>query len=63
VQSHSLLKSADGKLYCWAMAAFMLPHWVFVRRNNMDWYLTDYLDYINELLKQAEADGYVMETC
>lgn len=29
----------------------------------MDMYLSDYLDYINDLLKQAEADGYVMETC
>jgi hypothetical protein len=29
----------------------------------MDMYLTDYLEFINHLLKQAEADGFVMETC
>jgi hypothetical protein len=29
----------------------------------MDMYLTDYLEFINYLLAQAEADGYVMETC
>jgi hypothetical protein len=29
----------------------------------MDMYLTDYLEFINDLLEQAEADGFVMETC
>ena len=29
----------------------------------MDMYLTDYLDFIHGLLKQAEADGFLMETC
>ena len=28
----------------------------------MDMYLTDYLEFINDLLAQAEADGFVMET-
>jgi hypothetical protein len=29
----------------------------------MDLTIQDYLDYIEHLLRQAEADGYVMETC
>lgn len=29
----------------------------------MDMYLSDYLDFIQSLLKQAEADGFLMETC
>ena len=29
----------------------------------MDLTIQDYLDYIEQLLRQAEADGYVMETC
>ena len=29
----------------------------------MDWTIEEYLDYIERLLRQAEEDGYVMETC
>ena len=29
----------------------------------MDMYLSDYLDFIQSLLKQAEEDGFIMETC
>ena len=28
----------------------------------MDMYLTDYLEFLNHLLAQAEEDGFVMET-
>jgi hypothetical protein len=27
----------------------------------MDMYLTDYLEFINDLLAQAEADGFYLE--
>jgi len=33
------------------------------KESEMDMLLTDYLDYIDHLLKQAEQDGYLMETC
>lgn len=29
----------------------------------MDMYLSEYLEFINSLLKQAEEDGFIMETC
>jgi len=29
----------------------------------MEWYLTDYKDFINQLLLQANETGYIMETC
>jgi hypothetical protein len=31
--------------------------------NEMDLTIQDYLDYIEHLLRQAEEDGYMMETC
>lgn len=29
----------------------------------MDWTIEEYLDYIERLLRQAEEDGFIMETC